>query len=180
MPFGNVPDVLNWLELYGEVRRPANEHPARPVLGFSIDKEEQSGKRVWQLIRAVYGDSPDSFFSRCGLLNLCPLAFFDATGRNVTPDAFGKEFIAICRRHCQRIIQLLNPSTIVCFGRFVEKCLKEVAGREIIYFPHPSPRSVNNHNWVEDTIRLIVDKHPSLLPEDGGSRGRSANGARSE
>lgn len=179
MPFGNVTNVLHWLQLSGTITKPSNELPSRPVEGFRIGREEQSGKRVWQLIRSVYGPSPSDFFSSAGILNLCPLAFFDAaSGKNVTPETFPlaarKAFVATCTRHFKEIIDLLSPRAIVCFGRYVEKCLRDAevdTAREIIYIPHPSPRAVNNQNWVEDTIRLIVEEYPQLLPSpaDGGS-----------
>lgn len=174
VPFGNVPDVLGYLQLSGKINKPVTEHPERPILGFRVGKEEQSGKRVWKLIRAVYGSLPDHFFSFCGITNLCPLGFFDAAGRNVTPETFPaaarKEFVAICTGHLKKILEILSPRTIVCFGRFVEKCLRGAeVDTEVIYMPHPSPRAANNQNWVEDTIRLIIDEHPSLLPEHGGS-----------
>lgn len=178
VPFGNVPDVKDWMCLSGRVDKPAVEHPNHRVIGFHNTREEQSGKRVWTLVRDQFG-SADAFFSSCGVFNLCPLAFFDSAGRNLTPESFRaalrKEFVAICTRHMQRIIELLRPSHIVCFGRFVEKCMKEATGivaQEIIYIPHPSPRAVNNHNWIADTTR-IFQSHAALksLP----NRRRQAN-----
>lgn len=179
--------MLNWLHLSGEVAQPINVHPSRPVNGLGHTKQEPSGQRVWKLIRAIYGDSTASFFAYGGLLNLCPLAFFDAKGKNVTPETFKaenrKEFISICIRHFERIIHIIDPRVIVCFGRFVETCAKQLivsAHRQIIYLPHPSPRAVNNQNWVEDTINLIRTSHPVIIQPNGGGHRRSPSSTGTE
>lgn len=130
------------------------------------------------LVRERFG-SAEAFFS-CGVFNLCPLAFFDSAGRTVTPEslrgALRKDFVAICTRHMRRILDLLQPSSVVCFGRFVEKCMRDVVAQDqIIYVPHPSPRAVNNQNWIADTAK-IFQSHAALksLPNrraDGNAGG---------
>lgn len=57
---------------------------ARPVTGLFCDRAEQSGQRFWGLLQEVSG-APENFFKNCFVHNLCPLAFFHASGRNITP-----------------------------------------------------------------------------------------------
>ena len=44
VPFGEVELVRDWLGLEGRVRKPAREHPKRPVLGFACHRSEVSGR----------------------------------------------------------------------------------------------------------------------------------------
>lgn len=84
VPFGHVPTVKDWLKLTSEIEKPEKELPARPVEGLNCTKVEQSGLRWWGLIRDICG-TPDQFFKHCFIYNYCPLAFFAAGGRNITP-----------------------------------------------------------------------------------------------
>src|SRR4051812_29858374 len=49
VPFGEIKAVRDWMGLRVEVRRPALEHPKRPVLGFDCPRCEVSGQRLWGL-----------------------------------------------------------------------------------------------------------------------------------
>ncbi|KAG5836201.1 hypothetical protein ANANG_G00252080 [Anguilla anguilla] len=84
IPFGDVAVVRDWLEIGGEVGRPPEEHPNRRVLGLACARREVSGTRFWGLFRRLCGE-PAAFFRRCFVHNLCPLAFLNAAGRNLTP-----------------------------------------------------------------------------------------------
>lgn len=68
----------------GTVHKPGDELKARPVDGLDCKKAEQSGQRFWGLVKEICGDA-DTFFRNCFVYNLCPLAFFNASGRNITP-----------------------------------------------------------------------------------------------
>lgn len=53
-------------------------------------------------------------------------------------------------------IQLLAPEIIVSIGRYSEDRIKDLQKQGVIdskvkslYITHPSPRSLNNTNWVE-------------------------------
>lgn len=163
------------------MRKPANELlPQRPVLGLcaaTAAKVEPSGKRVWELFRNLYGAvSPTTFFASAGVLNLCPLAFFRSVdGRTVSPEEFPSEIrnrvVDFCNKHLLEILVLLEVKRIVCFGRFVEKCAKQLTKTQgwtgqIIYVPHPSPRSVNNQHWVRDTEAALREKLFGFAPEE--------------
>lgn len=156
------------MQLTGDVAQPRNGVlDSRPIKGFQYNTAEQSGKRVWTLFRDLFGSAND-FFSVCGVLNVCPIAFFEKdTGKNLTPENFPKhslkKFKSICVKHLLRVVAELKPRQIVCLGRFVETCLGTTTGLnvEIIYIPHPSPLARNNQNWVEDT-KTLIRGHSSL------------------
>lgn len=84
VPFGYIPAVRDWMQLRGHVAKPEQEIAARPVTGLLCDKSEQSGQRFWGLMQEVCGEA-EHFFNNCFVHNLCPLAFFHASGRNITP-----------------------------------------------------------------------------------------------
>lgn len=85
MPFGHIPAVRDWMKLSGSVNKPEQEIAARPVTGLLCDKSEQSGQRFWGLWQELCGNDAANFFHNCFVYNLCPLAFFHASGRNITP-----------------------------------------------------------------------------------------------
>lgn len=85
MPFGYIPAVRDWLKLQGTVHKPDKELASRPVTGLDCDKVEQSGKRFWSLFQTLCGENPNGFFDKCFIYNYCPLAFFQSSGRNITP-----------------------------------------------------------------------------------------------
>lgn len=84
VPFGHIPSVRDWMKLSGTVKKPEHEIAARPVTGLLCDKSEQSGQRFWGLMQELCGDA-DNFFRNCFVYNLCPLAFFQSSGKNITP-----------------------------------------------------------------------------------------------
>lgn len=84
VPFGYIPAVRDWMKLSGSVNKPEQEIAARPVTGLFCDKSEQSGQRFWGLMQDLCGEA-ENFFNNCFVHNLCPLAFFHAKGKNITP-----------------------------------------------------------------------------------------------
>lgn len=164
VPFGNISTVRDYLRLSGHIGQPDKAHPERKITGFDTKIEEPSGKRVWELISGLFPD-PRDFSAFSGVLNLFPIAFYDAQGKNLLPEQFPavikKSFIQICLKHFIRIAAILQPKKIVCFGRFVETCLKgakdDLSNADIIYIQHPSPRIPNNQNWVEKSRPLFLE-----------------------
>ena len=47
VPFGEVSMVRDWLGIEAAVKRPADEHPKRPIAGFACTRSEVSGARLW-------------------------------------------------------------------------------------------------------------------------------------
>lgn len=160
------------MQLTGTINQPENPHPKRIIKGFQTKKEEPSGKRIWTLISELHPNL-DDFIANSAVLNLIPIALYDGTGKNIIPEelpaAIKKQFSAICLKHFRRIVEVLQPKTILCFGRFVEKCLKgdsAVLNATIVYVQHPSPRIPNNQNWVENTRPLFESYSRRRVPTE--------------
>ncbi|KAL1514242.1 hypothetical protein ABEB36_003529 [Hypothenemus hampei] len=155
IPFGDTNRVKHWLQIEGVVFKPEVECPNRPVQGFDCPQKEQSGDRFWKFWADQCGTA-EKFFEQAFVYNYCPLAFMDAAGRNVTPADLKdcKELEAICDQYYIDIINVLQPKIVVAIGRYIQRrselALKTASiNIPIYYLPHPSPRSVNNHNWPE-------------------------------
>ncbi|XP_053682606.1 single-strand selective monofunctional uracil DNA glycosylase isoform X2 [Sabethes cyaneus] len=160
VPFGYIPAVRDWMQLRGQVSKPNPELESRPVDGLNCTRAEQSGKRWWDLFQSLCGE-PEVFFRNCFVFNICPLAFFHTTGRNITPaDLKGTSktrLQEICTTYLKEALELLQPAIIVSVGRYTEDRVKALVKQKLLdpnsvqlkCIPHPSPRSVNNTNWTE-------------------------------
>jgi single-strand selective monofunctional uracil DNA glycosylase len=156
VPFGEVTVVRDWMGLRGEIKRPAHEHPRRPVLGFDCPRCEVSGQRLWGLFAQRFG-SADKFFREHFVVNYCPLAFLEESGRNLTPDKLRKreveELFAACDAHLRRVIEVLQPEWLIGVGGFAFERVRTMAERNPILrsaqILHPSPASpAANRNWA--------------------------------
>uniref|UniRef100_A0A182MSA2 Uracil-DNA glycosylase-like domain-containing protein n=1 Tax=Anopheles culicifacies TaxID=139723 RepID=A0A182MSA2_9DIPT len=172
VPFGYVPAVRDWMGLRGTVAKPTPELAARPVEGLACTREEQSGKRWWGLYQELCGTA-DCFFRSCFVYNLCPLAFFHQSGRNITPSELkGKakgEIQSISEQYLETALKVLKPKIIISVGRYTEDRVKTLTkqnriGPTIVTYcmPHPSPRSLNNTNWSQKA-KLWLSEH-GILP----------------
>jgi single-strand selective monofunctional uracil DNA glycosylase len=154
VPFGDVTFVRDWLGVSGKVKKPAREHPARPVLGFDCARGEVSGQRLWGWARETFGE-PERFFERFFVVNYCPLAFVEESGRNRTPDKLPKDeqapLFAACDRAFARIIDELEPEYVIGVGAFAEARARRVlaeSGVRVGTILHPSPASPRaNRGW---------------------------------
>jgi len=155
VPFGDVGFVRDWLGIEGAVDRPRNEHPKRPVLGFSCERSEVSGSRLWGWARARFG-TPERFFSRFFVLNYCPLLFMESTGRNRTPDKLAVDeqaaLLPACDRALRNAVEILSPTTVVGVGSWATKRARAALGEQgprIGTVLHPSPASPKaNRGWA--------------------------------
>jgi single-strand selective monofunctional uracil DNA glycosylase len=155
VPFGEVAAVRDWLGIEAPVGRPAREHPKRPVLGFACPRTEVSGKRLWQFFAARFG-TPEKFFAGHLVLNYCPVAFLEASGRNLTPDKLPapvrEKLFAACDEHLRTTIEILRPEWLIGIG----ECAARRAGEALAGLPvkvgqvlHPSPASpAANRDWA--------------------------------
>lgn len=155
VPFGEVEAVRSWLGLRGEVKKPAQEHPARPVTGFACTRTEVSGKRMWGWAAHRFV-LPDRFFRRFFVHNYCPLAFVADSGANLTPDKLPqpatRELYRLCDRLLQQTVAALRPRYVIGIGAFAEaqarRAIGEGRGVRFGRIPHPSPASpVANRGW---------------------------------
>lgn len=155
VPFGQVAAVRDWLRIRAEVGHPPNEHPKRRVVGFACQRNEISGGRLWGLFARRFGDAEE--FSREHLVvNYCPLAFLEGSGRNRTPDklpvAEQAALFSACDEHLGEIARILRPEWVIGIGAFASHQAEKVfAGKNVRVgrILHPSPASpAANVDWA--------------------------------
>ena len=154
VPFGEVTSVRDWLGIDGPVGKPKREHPRRPVTGFTCARSEVSGRRLWGLFAERFG-TPRRFFAGHIVMNYCPLAFLESSGRNRTPDklaASEKEAVfTACDRHLRAVVAALRPEWVIGVGGFAARRAAEVFQGSTVRIGqilHPSPASpAANRNW---------------------------------
>jgi single-strand selective monofunctional uracil DNA glycosylase len=156
IPFGQITAVRDWLGIQADVGRPRKEHKTRPVLGFDCHRSEISGQRLWGLFAKRFG-TPDKFFREHLVMNYCPLAFLEESGRNRTPDkllpAERAALFALCDHHLREVVRILQPEWLIGVGDFAAKRAREsLIGNETVrvgQILHPSPASpASNKDWA--------------------------------
>jgi len=165
VPFGEIAHVRDWLRIGGTVTRPANEHPKRPVEGFSCTRSEVSGRRLWGYFAQRFG-TPEGFFREHFVANYCPLAFLEESGRNRTPDKLPASEQAplyeACDRHLRRVVAVLHAEWVVGVGRFARSRAEAALDGVDVRFGqvlHPSPASpMANRGWAEAAERQLQDQ----------------------
>jgi single-strand selective monofunctional uracil DNA glycosylase len=165
VPFGDIAMVRDWLGVVGEVVRPKNEHPKRPVLGFACARSEVSGTRLWGWARDRYG-TPDKFFARFFVANYCPLAFVEDSGKNRTPDklpaAEQQALFALCDEALRALVAHLRPRIVIGVGGFAQaRAVLALAGQPCAVgtILHPSPANPQaNRGWAN-----VVEKQLGAL-----------------
>lgn len=181
IPFGEVSAVTDWLDIHEPIDRPARSHPKRPVAGYSCTRSEVSGRRLWGLFRERFG-SATRFFEDHAVLNYCPLAFVEASGRNLTPDklppAERAQVTSICDRFLALRLAALGPRLAVGVGGYAEKALTRVLASDamsdarravsrrglttisppnVARILHPSPASPRaNAGWSDSATAELV------------------------
>lgn len=164
VPFGDVSMVRDWLGIEGPVEQPARLHPKHPVQGFACSRSEVSGTRLWGWARDQFG-TPDAFFSQFFVANYCPLAFFEAGGRNRTPDklpsAEQEPLFAACDLALRKLVMALKPRHVIGVGSFATKRAQlALAGLDVVVgsILHPSPASpLANRGWAGIATRQLAD-----------------------
>jgi single-strand selective monofunctional uracil DNA glycosylase len=154
VPFGEIAAVRDWLRVKGTVARPKREHPKRAITGFACARSEVSGKRLWGLFAERFGRS-DDFFAQHIVMNYCPLAFIEASGRNRTLDKLAPgekaKLFAVCDEHLKTIIAALQPQWLIGIGDFAARRAGAVFNNgqlKLGRILHPSPASpAANRDW---------------------------------
>lgn len=189
VPFGDVAMVRDWMGLRAPVTRPPREHPKRPVQGLECPRSEVSGARLWGWARDTFGTA-DRFFERFFVVNYCPLAFVEETGRNRTPDKLPvdeqRRLFEACDEALQQIVDALAPQHVVGVGAFAteraRQALSDRPGLCIGTMLHPSPASpLANRGWAETATRQLNECGVQFSqPANGAGRtsagGRTAGG----
>ena len=163
VPFGEIAAVRDWLGIAGEVGRPAQENPARPIEGFACTRSEVSGRRLWGLFAQRFGGAA-AFFAEHFVANYCPLAFF-SDGRNLTPDklpaAEAAPLYAACDAHLRRLVEVQQPEWVIGIGAWSEQRAREALAGLPLQFGrilHPSPASpAANRGWAEAATRQLLE-----------------------
>lgn len=156
VPFGQIAAVRDWLGIGAKIGCPPNEHPKRPVTGFACPRSEISGQRLWGLFAERFG-AADNFFSQHLVVNYCPLAFLETSGRNRTPDklpaAEREKLFAACDEHLREIVTVLQPEWLVGVGDFAARRAEQIFSGEQLRLGrilHPSPASpAANQDWAK-------------------------------
>lgn len=169
VPFGEVAAVRDWMGLEGQVRKPDEEHPQRPVEGLACDRSEVSGRRLWGWAQDRFG-TPDRFFERFLVINYCPLMFLEESGRNRTPDrlpiAERTPLLNTCDAALADALTALEPSRVIGIGKFAsDRCRGVLAdsGLEVGTVLHPSPASpAANRGWAEQAERQLREQGVDL------------------
>jgi single-strand selective monofunctional uracil DNA glycosylase len=154
VPFGEIAAVRDWMKIEATITSPGREHPRRPVQGFSCTRSEISGRRLWGLFANRFGAAED-FFARHFVVNYCPLAFLEASGRNRTPDKLpadeAVQLLRICDAHLRRVLEILRPAWIIGVGEFATRRARLVSAGfpvQVGQILHPSPASpMANTDW---------------------------------
>ncbi len=162
VPFGDVSRVRDWMGIVGAVGRPAREHPRRPVRGFDCRRSEVSGSRLWGWAARRFG-SAEAFFARFLVLNYCPLAFLEESGRNRTPDHLRSSerqaLYAVCDEALREAALALAPRAVVGVGRFAAARAAAALGDLGIALGcilHPSPANPGaNRDWEATVERQL-------------------------
>jgi single-strand selective monofunctional uracil DNA glycosylase len=162
VPFGDVGLVRDWLGLEAPVKAPASQHEKRPVLGFACKRSEVSGSRLWGWARQRF-EEPARFFARFFVLNYCPLAFVEASGKNLTPDrlpaAEKAPLFAACDDALRQAVEILEPRHVVGIGGFAEaRARAALDGYELAISTilHPSPANPSaNKSWSTTIERQL-------------------------
>jgi single-strand selective monofunctional uracil DNA glycosylase len=163
VPFGDVATVRDWLGLAGPVGRPHREHPKRPVLGLGCPRGEVSGQRLWGWARTRFG-TPERFFARFFVVNYCPLAFVEDSGRNRTPDKLPaceqEPLFAACDTALRKIVRAVGARTVIGVGAFATRRAElALQGHDLTIgtMLHPSPASpLANRDWSGTVERQLA------------------------
>ncbi len=167
VPFGEIRAVREWMGIEGTVGKPRNEHPKRPIEGFSCTRSEVSGRRLWGLMERKFHHAHD-FFADHYVINYCPLVFMEESGKNSTPEKLPVQprnaLEEVCREHVSVVIQALEPEYLVGIGAYAEKKLHETAqslpgSYKIFKVLHPSPASpLANRGWENQAEGELVSQ----------------------
>jgi single-strand selective monofunctional uracil DNA glycosylase len=169
IPFGEIAAVRDWLGITGDVLKPVKEHPKRVVSGFDCRRSEVSGFRLWGLFAKRFGTAA-AFFENHLVLNYCPLAFLESTGRNRTPDKLRpmekEALFRACDRHLRDALLALQPEWLVGIGGFAAQRVGETVAELIsptlsfktCQILHPSPANpAANRDWPNIVTRQLCE-----------------------
>ena len=172
VPFGEVAAVRDWMGIRAPVDRPSDEHAKRTIQGFDCPRSEVSGRRLWGWAAERFGTA-QRFFDNWFVLNYCPLALLEESGRNFTPDRLPAALLgriySACDRHLAVALSVLTPEWAIGIGGFAEKRIRAVLESNLVDSAlarrmrvgcvlHPSPASpVANRGWAQAAEKQLIE-----------------------
>ncbi len=164
VPFGEIKAVQQWMGIEARVDSPPDEHPKRPVMGFSCSRSEVSGRRLWGWAQKKF-KTPEQFFARFFVANYCPLQFIEASGRNRTPNqlraAERKPLLAICDQALRQTVECLKPECVIGVGKFAaDRARIALTDLNVVVgsITHPSPANPKaNRGWEKIISRELSE-----------------------
>jgi single-strand selective monofunctional uracil DNA glycosylase len=74
------------------------------------------------------------------------------------------ELNTICLNYLKQAIDILKPQIIISVGGYANDRIKDLKKKNLIpdtidckLIPHPSPRALNNQDWVEKAKKWYID-----------------------
>ena len=117
---------------------------------------------MWGLFAKRFGEA-ENFFAHHFVINYCPLAFMEESGKNRTPDKLPPEerrqVYALCDEYLRNATEALRPDWLIGVGDFATVRAREaVPHLRIGRILHPSPASpAANRNWAGSATLQLCD-----------------------
>ena len=176
VPFGATEVAQSFLQIEArELETPSNAHPKRPIEGMALERQEISGTRLWNLMKAHFG-TVENTFNNLFVVNHCPLLLLGETGKNITPNnlpsAIMSPLLKACDEHLLDVIDIIGVTRVIGIGKYAEQRARLALGAEktgsgtsrdgrsirINTCWHPSPASpLANRNDGEDWRKNFIN-----------------------
>ena len=164
VPFGAVPAVRNWLGINGKIGQPEDMHARRPVLGWSCNRVEVSGTRLWSLLKHLYGTAA-TMAKELVVLNYCPLLLLAATSTSCRNLPLNKatntrHLLAACDEHLDEVLRVVDPEVALGVGAWAARRLEHIVPARIQtgVMLHPSPASpAANRGFAKVAARQLAN-----------------------
>lgn len=176
VPFGATEVAQSFLQIEArELETPSNAHPKRPIEGMALERQEISGTRLWNLMKAHFG-TVENTFDNLFVVNHCPLLLLGETGKNITPNnlpsAIMSPLLKACDEHLLDVIDIIGVTRVIGIGKYAEQRARLALGAgktgsgtsrdgrsiRIDTCWHPSPASpLANRNDGEDWRKNVIN-----------------------
>ena len=176
VPFGATEVAQSFLQIEArELETPSNAHPKRPIEGMALERQEISGTRLWNLMKAHFG-TVENTFDNLFVVNHCPLLLLGETGKNITPNnlpsAIMSPLLKACDEHLLDVIDIIGVTRVIGIGKYAEQRARLALGAgktgsgtsrdgrsiRINTCWHPSPASpLANRNDGEDWRKNVIN-----------------------
>ena len=125
VPFGATEVAQSFLQIEArELETPSNAHPKRPIEGMALERQEISGTRLWNLMKAHFG-TVENTFDNLFVVNHCPLLLLGETGKNITPNnlpsAIMSPLLKACDEHLLDVIDIIGVTRVIGIGKYAEQ-----------------------------------------------------------